>query len=53
LAAGRYAWVQIGAGSVELNGRKLETGDGAAIAEETALTITATAETDLLLFDLA
>lgn len=53
LAAGRHAWVQVGAGAVAVNGKPLVTGDGAAISEETAVTLTATAETDLLLFDLA
>ncbi|MFA7291989.1 MAG: pirin family protein [Rhodocyclaceae bacterium] len=54
LAAGRRAWVQVIAGSVVVNGVSLATGDGARIADETALQFSsATAEPfDLLLFDL-
>ena len=53
LAAGRHAWVQVATGQVELNGTTLETGDGAAIGEETLLTLRGTAKSDILLFDLA
>jgi redox-sensitive bicupin YhaK (pirin superfamily) len=49
-AAGRYGWVQVARGEVELNGKKLSAGDGAAISGEDAVTITGTGE--LLLFDL-
>ena len=30
LAAGRHGWLQVARGSVELNGKKLSQGDGAA-----------------------
>lgn len=54
IAAGRSLWVQIARGAVDLNGHVLTAGDGAAIAEESALTLTATAdETEVLVFDLA
>ena len=53
VAPGRYAWVQVATGSVNLNGTKLETGDGAAISEETLLTLQGTEKSDILLFDLA
>ena len=53
LAPGRHAWVQVATGQVELNGTTLETGDGAAIGEETLLTLRGTAKSDILLFDLA
>ena len=53
LAAGRHAWIQVATGQVELNGATLETGDGAAIDEETLLKLRATAKSDILLFDLA
>src|SRR3954467_3972183 len=35
LASGRFAWVQVARGAVELNGQRLEQGDGAAVSEET------------------
>jgi len=41
LAAGRHAWLQVLRGSVELNGHKLATSDGAAVSDETALSIRA------------
>lgn len=53
LGAGRHAWIQVATGQVELNGTTLETGDGAAIEEETLLALRATGKSDILLFDLA
>ena len=53
LAAGRHAWVQVATGQVELNGKMLETGDGAAVSEESLLTLRGTEKSDILLFDLA
>ena len=53
LATGRYGWLQVLRGSVTLNGQALETGDGAAISAETLLTIAATANAEVMLFDLA
>ena len=53
LAENRHAWVQIIKGEVELNGETLNTGDGAAVSDETALKIRSLAdETEFLLFDL-
>jgi redox-sensitive bicupin YhaK (pirin superfamily) len=53
LAKGRHAWVQIISGSLDVNGERLEAGDGAAISEETALEIKANSDnTEFLLFDL-
>ncbi len=52
-AAGRSAWVQVARGSLKLNGKALEAGDGAAIAGEAELTITALEPSELLLFELA
>ena len=46
----RYAWLQIARGSMELNGIKLEAGDGAAVSDSQALEITGNGEA--LLFDL-
>jgi len=53
LAAKRYAWLQIAKGEVELNGQKLRQGDGAAVSDESTLTIKASEEAEVLLFDLA
>ena len=53
LKPGRYAWVQVATGGVTLNGNSLRAGDGAAISEETKLTVKATESSELLLFDLA
>jgi redox-sensitive bicupin YhaK (pirin superfamily) len=53
LGAKRYGWLQVAKGEIELNGQKLRQGDGAAISEEKKLTIKATQEAEVLLFDLA
>ena len=53
LEPGRHAWLQVVKGTVELNGNMLSAGDGAAISEETALTISAEEEAEIMLFDLA
>jgi redox-sensitive bicupin YhaK (pirin superfamily) len=49
----RHAYVQVARGSVKLNGKKLETGDGAAISEEKSVELTGVDEAEVLLFDLA
>jgi len=53
-AAGRRGWVQVAAGEVELDGRVLGAGDGAAISgtQVVALSGRGAGEADLLLFDL-
>lgn len=54
LAEGRGAWIQVANGSLTVNGAGLEQGDGAAVENEAALHIAATADgTEFLLFDLA
>jgi len=53
LGAKRYAWVQVAKGEVNLNGQMLEQGDGAAVSDEKELTIKATKDAEVLLFDLA
>ena len=53
MADSRFAWVQVARGSVELNGKKLNQGDGAAISEEKKLTIKGLEDAEVLLFDLA
>jgi quercetin 2,3-dioxygenase len=49
----RYAWLQVAKGTVELNGKNLEPGDGAAVSEEHQLTVKGVDEAEVLLFDLA
>jgi quercetin 2,3-dioxygenase len=53
LAPNRHAWLQVTKGSVELNGKKLTQGDGASASDEPKLEIQATADAEVLLFDLA
>jgi redox-sensitive bicupin YhaK (pirin superfamily) len=52
-AKGRHGWLQVAKGGIELNGQKLEQGDGAAISDEQKLTIKGTKDSEILLFDLA
>jgi len=55
LAAGRYAWVHVARGSVEVNGKTLVAGDGAAIAADTGaatITLQGSPEGEALLFDM-
>jgi redox-sensitive bicupin YhaK (pirin superfamily) len=49
----RHAYVQVARGSVTLNGKELETGDGATISAEKSLQLTGVTDTEVLLFDLA
>ena len=53
LTEDRYAWLQVGRGSVNVNGHELTQGDGASLSHERSLNIIASAEAELLLFDLA
>src|SRR5256885_4994158 len=52
LQPGRHAWVQVAEGEMTLNGRALNTGDGAALSQEEAVTLAAVKPTQVLLFDL-
>lgn len=52
LAAGRAAWVQVVTGDADVNGVPLSEGDGAAIAGEPALRLTAASQTQTIIFDL-
>jgi redox-sensitive bicupin YhaK (pirin superfamily) len=49
----RHAWVQVARGAVEIDGQRLEQGDGAAISKEDALTLAGKEDSEVLLFDLA
>lgn len=53
LESDRHAWLQIAAGSVKLNDLDLKQGDGAAVNQETSITIAAQEPAEILLFDLA
>lgn len=53
MSPNRYVWVQIAKGSVFLNDKLLNQGDGVAISEETNLTFLAKTDSEILLFDLA
>jgi quercetin 2,3-dioxygenase len=53
LTPGRHAWVQVARGTVTLNDTVLSAGDGAAASDETLLTLTATDQAEVLLFDLS
>ena len=53
LAQQRHAWVQLARGSAEVNGFKLDAGDGVAISGESTVVITAATDCEVLLFDLA
>ena len=43
LGDGRYAWLQVAKGAVELNGKSLNQGDGAAVSDEQKLVVKGTA----------
>ncbi|PYY09446.1 MAG: quercetin 2,3-dioxygenase [Acidobacteria bacterium] len=49
----RYGWLQVAKGAVELNGSKLNQGDGAAIGDEKTVDLKGGANSEVLLFDLA
>lgn len=49
----RHVYVQVARGGVELNGKPLETGDGAAISDEKSVQLTGLKDAEVLLFDLA
>jgi redox-sensitive bicupin YhaK (pirin superfamily) len=49
----RHAWVQVARGAVTLNGKPLRAGDGAAVSDEEAVTLSASEASEVLLFDLA
>ena len=53
LAPGRYAWVQVARGEIQLNGKEMKAGDGAGVTGEAAITCKAEEASEVLLFDLA
>lgn len=52
LLLGRYAWLQILRGAVVVNGTEMAVSDGAAISDESRLTIEASEDAEIMLFDL-
>ncbi len=53
IAQGRYGWLQVIKGAVQIDQELLRAGDGAAITGPDAAVLTATEDSELLLFDLA
>jgi redox-sensitive bicupin YhaK (pirin superfamily) len=53
LSKERHAYVQVARGSVMLNGKTMETGDGAAISAEKTVELKGVKDGEVLLFDLA
>lgn len=53
IAAGRHAWVQVARGIAEIDGGEMREGDGLAISDAEALTLTSATGAELLIFDLA
>jgi redox-sensitive bicupin YhaK (pirin superfamily) len=55
IRAGRHAWVQCAAGSIDVNGLALNEGDGLAVSDESSLRLRGSnsGQAELLLFDLA
>ncbi len=53
LGDGRHAWLQVARGTVELNGKSLNQGDGAAVSDEQKLVVKGASDAEILLFDLA
>jgi quercetin 2,3-dioxygenase len=49
----RHAYVQVARGSVKLNGKRLDAGDGAAISAEKSVELAGIDDAEVLLFDLA
>jgi redox-sensitive bicupin YhaK (pirin superfamily) len=49
----RYAWVQVARGAIKLNDNYLQQGDGAAVSNESSLTLVGTEPAEALVFDLA
>ena len=48
----RNAWLHVAEGQVELNGEKLNAGDGVAVSDENQLTLKSTSAAQVLLFDM-
>jgi redox-sensitive bicupin YhaK (pirin superfamily) len=52
LAVGRYAYVHVATGSLEVNGRRLDEGDGARLRDPGEIHLSGGRTAEVLLFDL-
>ncbi len=52
LANGRRAYLHVARGAFKVKGERLNAGDGAKITDEKTITLAATEDSELLLFDL-
>ncbi|HSS45914.1 MAG TPA: pirin family protein [Burkholderiales bacterium] len=52
-ASGRRAYLQVARGALRVNGQRLEAGDGVKVTDEKTITLAASENSELLLFDLA
>ena len=52
IAPRRHLWVQVATGKVDLNGKTLNAGDGAAISDEASVALTGAEKAEVLVFDL-
>jgi quercetin 2,3-dioxygenase len=53
LRPGRHAWIHVAKGEVEVNGVRMQAGDGASVSDERKLEIAGKSPSEVLLFDLA
>lgn len=53
LNGGRHAWLQTLRGAVHVNGQSLTAGDGAAVGDESSLSVRAESAAEVMLFNLA
>jgi redox-sensitive bicupin YhaK (pirin superfamily) len=53
LKSGRHGWIQMARGGVAINSKALAEGDGAAISDESKISIVADSPAEVLIFDLA
>jgi hypothetical protein len=53
LPPGRGAWIHVARGALDLDGTRLDAGDGAAVEDVPALTLTGVDDAEVLVFDLA
>lgn len=52
LRSQRHAWIHMAKGDVSVNGQRLQSGDAAALSDESGLSLTANGDSQVLLFDL-
>jgi redox-sensitive bicupin YhaK (pirin superfamily) len=52
LKPGRHVWLQVAEGELQLNGRSLRAGDGAAVSDEKQLVLESAGPAQVILFDL-